>query len=38
MCFFQCSGSVRQVRYVFISMQWLGETVSACVSYNAVSQ
>ena len=46
MCFFQCSGSVRQVLYVFLyvflSMQWLSETgpvcVSACVSYNAVTQ
>ena len=40
--FLQCSVSVRQVLYVFLSMQCLGETVpvcvSACVSYNAVSQ
>ena len=42
LCFLQCSVSMRQVLYVFLSMQWLSETgsvcVSACVSYNAVPQ
>ena len=42
LCFLQCSVSVRQVVYVFLSMQCLSETgsgcVSACVSFNAVSQ
>ena len=46
MCFFQCSGSVRQVLYVFLpvflTMECLSETgsgcVSACVSFDAVSQ
>ena len=46
LCFLQCSASVRQVVYVFLpvflAVQCLRETgsvcVSACVSYNAVSQ
>ena len=46
MGFLQCSVSVRQVLYVFLpvflSMQWLSETGSVCVSawvsYNAVPQ
>ena len=42
LCFLQCSASVRQVLYVFLTMQCLSETgsvfVSACISYNAVPQ
>ena len=42
LCFLQCSVSVRQVLYVFmpvfLTVQWLSDTGSVCVSFNAVAQ